>query len=374
MIDRFLTRFSFTTANLRKTPILLVMVLVTGCASLIAERNGNALLGLPNPPLPPDNPQTHRKIELGKALFHDTRFSADGRIGCASCHQPTRAFTDGRAVAKGLRDQAGTRNTPTLFNVAYVTSLFWDGRRARLEDQVRDPFVNPLEHGLGNHDEILKVIRGDKEYIAMFRDAFGVTAEGITLEHVTKSLASFTRSLLAGDSPFDRYYYGGDKNALSVSAINGLEIFRGKGRCDTCHVIGSEGALFTDHQFHSLGIGMDRIASGLGEVSKRVIRASVSELDKLIASQPEIAALGRFVVTHKPADIGRFRTPSLRNVALTAPYMHDGSVVTLEEAVELEIYYRGIEANRPLILTAEEKTALVAYLKSLTSVGALKGD
>lgn len=367
MTDFFIFK-RFFTAILCKALAVLVTVLAAGCTTLVGEPMDNARFGLPTLSIPPDNPQTLEKIELGRKIFQDTRFSADGRISCANCHQPERAFTDGRAVAKGLRDQAGTRNTPTLLNVAYAASLFWDGRRARLEDQAQDPFVNPLEHGLSDHEAILRTIRSDRQYLTAFRQVFGVDDADIKFTQVTQALASFERSLLVGDSPFDRYYYGGDTQALSALAVRGLEIFRGKGRCQSCHTIGTEGAVFTDHQYHRLGIGHDRIAPTLGQIAKQVTGASPSELDRLIIGRPEVAALGRFVVTRHPADIGRFRTPSLRNVAFTAPYMHDGSVATLEEAVELEIYYRGIEAKRPLILSVEEKTALVDFLKSLTSV------
>ena len=367
MTDRFIIKRS-SMAIMCKTLTLSAMVLAVGCTTLAGEPKSNSHLGLPMLSIPPDNPQTPEKIELGEKLFHDTRFSADGRISCASCHQPERAFTDGRAVARGLRDQAGTRNTPTLLNIAYAASLFWDGRRARPEDQAQDPFVNPLEHGLSDHEAILRKIRGDRQYLTAFRQAFGIDAADITFTQVTQALASFERSLLAGDSPFDRYYYGGDTQALSASAVRGLEIFRGKGRCQSCHTIGAEGAIFSDNQYHRLGIGHDRLAPTLGQIAKQVAGASPSELDRLIIGRPEVAALGRFVVTRNPADIGRFRTPSLRNVALTAPYMHDGSVATLEAAVELEIYYRGIEAQRPLILSAEEKAALVDFLKSLTGI------
>ncbi len=341
---------------------------LTAAAGLYAAPSSTSLpLGLPALPVPPDNPQTPQKIALGKALFRDTRFSADEKIGCISCHNPKRAFTDGLAVAKGLRDQKGTRNTPTLINVGYLESQFWDGRRANLEDQAKGPFVNPFEHGLADHGIVLRKIREDKAYVSAFRESFGVEPRAITLNHVVMALATFERTLLAGDSAFDRYYYGGDKQALSPAAVRGLALFRGKARCETCHTIGAKDALFSDNQFHSLGIGREYIAPQLAQLTKRVVATAPDEMDKLILSQPDVAALGRFVVTKKPADIGKFRTPSLRNVALTPPYMHDGSIATLEEVVDHELYYRGIAANRPLILAPQEKADLVTFLKSLTS-------
>ena len=348
---------------------------LTAASGLYAAAASMSLpLGLPALPAPPDNPQTPQKISLGKALFRDTRFSADEKIGCISCHKPERAFTDGLAVAKGLRDQEGTRNTPTLLNAGYLESQFWDGRRTGLEDQAKDPFVNPFEHGLADHEIVLRKIREDKTYVSAFREAFGVGPKAIALSHVVMALANFERSLLAGGAPFDRYYYGGDKKALSPAAIRGFELFRGKARCDTCHIVGAKDALFTDNRFHSLGIGREHIAPQLAQLTKRVVAAAPDEMDKLIFSQPDVAALGRFVVTKKPADIGKFRTPSLRNVALTPPYMHDGSIATLEEVVEHELYYRGIAANRPLILTPQEKADLVIFLKSLTSANLPRAD
>ncbi len=327
----------------------------------------NAPLGLPAITVPADNAQTPEKIALGEKLFQDTRFSADGKISCASCHQADRAFTDGRKVAQGLNKKDGTRNTPTLLNVAYLTSQFWDGRRATLEEQAQDPLVNPIEHGLENHELMLKTLRNDADYASAFTSVFNIRPNNISLTHVVKALASFERSLVSGDSAFDRYVYGGDKRALSGPEINGLVLFRGRARCATCHVIGTQSALFTDNDFHSLGVGFERISPKLAPLTKHIINLPPQAVSNLIAQDADVAALGRFTTTRKPSDIGRFRTPSLRNVANTAPYMHDGSVATLEEAVELEVYYRSHEANRPLLLTPQERADIVAFLKSLTS-------
>lgn len=324
-------------------------------------------LGLPPVSVPTDNRQTVEKIALGERLFHDTRLSADGQISCASCHKPELAFTDGLALAKGLGGQVGARNTPTILNAAYNTSQFWDGRRASLEDQARDPFLNPLEHGFSSEESVLLVVRSDDRYLRAFRKVFGVKADGIKLEHIAKAIASFERSLLSGDSPFDRYYYGGDKLALTPSAIRGLALFRGRAQCADCHTIGPDSATFTDDQFHRVNLGLDRVIAQLPALTKRVAGASSGEVDRLVISQPDIAALGRFVVTRRPSDIGRFKTPSLRNVALTAPYMHDGSAATLEDMVRIELYYRSLERNRPpLVLALDEQVDLVEFLKALT--------
>jgi cytochrome c peroxidase len=306
-------------------------------------------------------------VALGRALFTDKRLSADGTISCASCHQAQSVLTDGLAVAEGVQKHKGTRNTPSLINTAYLSSQFWDGRRTSLEDQAQDPFVNPVEHGLPNHTALLRIVQGDAAYITQFRQVFGVSPDHITLDHIAKAIASFERTLIAGGSPFDRYEYGGDSSAISASARRGLALFRGRARCQTCHTLGATSALFTDDQFHSLGVGFKRIEPRLAEIATQVARAKGQDLDEAILTRSEISELGRFVVTRRPADIGRFKTPSLRNVAVTAPYMHDGSLSTLEEAVDLEVYYRSLEANRPLILTSQEKADLIAFLRSLTS-------
>jgi cytochrome c peroxidase len=354
----------------KATPLWIIPVmsaaLILGFPDWLSA-NENILLGLPSVPIPADNQQTPQKVELGKKLFQDTRFSADGKVSCASCHQSDGAFADGQVVAKGIKDQRGTRNTPTLFNVAYLTSQFWDGRRGSLEEQARDPLVNAIEHGLATHAEVVKKIQADSVYLKAFKEVFGIESPSIGMEHVAMALASFERTLLAGNSSFDRYYFAKDAKALTPQALRGFELFRGKARCQTCHAIGDNGAIFTDNEFHSLGIGMEKVAPRLAEITRYVARSTVEEIDQQIARDPELAALGRFVVSRKATDIGKFRTPSLRNVELTAPYMHDGSVATLEEAVNLEVYYRGVQAGRPLILTVGEKDELVAFLRALTS-------
>lgn len=346
--------------------LVLSAVLVSAFPSF-AIAGGNPLLGLPPVPIPADNPQTPQKIALGKRLFEDQRLSADGKVSCASCHQRERAFTDGEPTAKGIKDQRGTRNTPTLLNAAFLTSQFWDGRRQSLEDQARDPFVNAREHGFLSHAAVIGKITSDPKYVQAFKEVFGIKASQIGMKHVTQAVASFERTLLAGNSAFDRYHFTKDTKALTPQAANGFALFRGKAKCQTCHTIGQHDAIFTDNQFHSLGIGMDKVAPRLAELARQVARSTPEDIDQEIARDPELAALGRFLVTRKATDIGKFRTPSLRNVAFTAPYMHDGSVATLEAAVELEVYYRGVEAGRPLILTVNEKAELVLFLRALTS-------
>lgn len=304
---------------------------------------------------------------LGKRLFFDARLSADGKTHCASCHQPEKAFSDGIRVSQGTAGRTGTRNAPSLINVAFVSSLFWDGRRDTLEAQALDPFTNPNEHGLVSHDVLVKKVDTDETYRKAFASVFGSGKESaITAKRISQAISAFLRSLVAGGSPVDRYLYGGEKNALTPAATRGLELFRGRAGCAECHVIGVHDALLSDGKFHSLGVGMEDIRARLAVLATRAMQHN-APLDHIVLQDAELAELGRFLVTRDPRDIGKYKTPSLRNVALTAPYMHNGKIATLEEAVEREIYYRGFTTNRPLIVTPSEKEDLVAFLKSLTS-------
>lgn len=345
--------------------LVLLFLLASSC---FGDSRTQDLLTLGLPPLtaPADNPLAPIKITLGKTLFQDKRLSADGTVSCATCHQPEKAFADGLPLARGLGQGLGTRNTPSLINAAFLTTQFWDGRRDTLEAQVQDPLLNPAEHGLRNAEQLVDIVRRDQKYRSQFRQAFGPD-NSITMDNVARAIAAFERTLIAGDSPFDRHEYGHDPTALSEAAVRGLALFRGRAKCETCHQIGPTRAMLTDNRFHSLGIGFKKIEPRLAKITVTLASAEGQSIDRTILSQADIAELGRFVVTRDPADIGRFKTPSLRNVALTAPYMHDGSVATLEEAVELEVYYRGIAANRPLVLTPQEKADLVEFLKALTS-------
>jgi cytochrome c peroxidase len=325
-------------------------------------------------PVPANNPQTPEKIALGKRLYEDKRFSGDGTVSCATCHDPAKGFGDGKPVAEGIRSQKGTRNAPTVINAAYYTSQFWDGRRATLEEQAKDPFTNPIEHGLTSHEPILQTIRGDATYPAEFRAVFGIAPQQLTIDHVVKAIAAFERTVVAGDSPFDRYQYGGDQGAISEAAKRGLALYRVKARCQDCHAIGQTDATFTDNKFHNVGVGFKRIGDRYLQVANtyRKARQAGKEIDKSVLTDAEASELGQFAVTLKPSDIGRFKTSTLRNVAVTGPYMHDGSIATLAEVIEL--YDKGGEQNpfldsgiRPLNLTPQEKADLVDFLKTLTS-------
>ena len=322
-------------------------------------------LGLP--PIQTVDVASPALVQLGRKLFEDTRLSRDGTVSCATCHEASRAFSDGKAVSVGVSGASGTRNAPSLLNVTYATSLFWDGRRTTLEAQAADPFFNPRELGLADASELVGKLRADAGYRRAFRRAFGVAPGEPTLAQVTRALAAFARTLVAANSPFDRFYYGHDERALTREAQRGLSLFQGRAQCSTCHTIGSGSAMFTDGKFHGAGVGVRQIEAKLGSLATRIASATDAERDRLIISDPEIAALGRFVVTRDPHDIGQYKTPSLRNVALTAPYMHDGSVATLEDAVDQELYYRSAQTTRPIVLTDGEKSDLIAFLRALTS-------
>ncbi|RLA19000.1 MAG: cytochrome-c peroxidase [Gammaproteobacteria bacterium] len=326
--------------------------------------SAQTIAGLPPLPIPDNNPQTAEKIALGQKLFNDPRFSADGTISCASCHQTSKAFTDGLPHAKGIKGLTGNRNAPTVVNAAYYTSFFHDGRRESLEQQSLDPITNPIEHGLTNPEQILAVIQQDFDYLKSFLDVFSVTAEKITTTHVAKALASYERTLISGNSPFDQYFFQSNRKVLNESEARGLRIFRRKGNCANCHEISWDHALFTDNRFYNIGIGF----GALDKILPNILAAKQT----LILTDSQKSELGRFNVTGLINDTGKFKTPTLRNIALTAPYMHDGSLKTLREVVDY--YDKGGEKNRfldpaifPLKLTEQEKNDLVAFMKKLTS-------
>lgn len=330
-------------------------------------------LGLPPLSIPHDNPQTSEKINLGRKLFHDTRFSADRTVSCATCHQPDKAFTDGLTVAKGINHLPGPRNTPTVINAAFYTRFFLDGRRESLESQALDPILNPIEHGLSEAQIIVEKIRNDPSYLQQFRRVFEVNPDNISIEHVAKAIASYERTLISGNSPFDQYFFGGIKTALSTSAARGLNIFRRKANCANCHEISWDNALFTDNRFYNIGIGYQQIEPVL-ETYLAGLQSNPESGDSKVTvlSNRQRSELGRFSVSRITADIGNFRTPTLRNIALTGPYMHDGSLKTLEEVIDY--YNRGGNPNPyldpaifPLRLTVEEKTDLAAFLHALSS-------
>jgi len=330
----------------------------------------NSLLGLPPLNIPANNPQTADKIKLGELLFNDHRFSEDESVSCASCHHSDKAFTDGLSTAKGIKDKIGVRNAPTVINSAFYQSYFLDGRAASLEEQALGPFVNPIEHGLNDYKKIISVIQQDSDYPQLFQQVFELSKEQITIAYVAKAIASFERTLIAGNSLFDQYYFGRDHSKLTESEARGLRLFRRKGNCANCHEISWNNALFMDNRFYNIGVGFERVKARMNEIVLSLKQGKkVSELE---LSAQQVSELGRFSVTNRITDIGKFKTPTLRNISLTAPYMHDGSMQTLEEVVDY--YDKGGENNRfidaaifPLKFTQQEKIDLVAFMKALNS-------
>jgi cytochrome c peroxidase len=352
-----------------------VFVGLLACATLGTASEAPVPLGLP--PIPhAQKSSNQRVVELGRELFSDPRLSADGKVSCSKCHIPRLAFSDGHPRAHGRADEIETRNTPSLLNALYLDALFWDGRSASLESQALAPLTNPAEHAFRSESEIVAAVRHNPSYVRAFQNAFRVGTAHIDAKLVTRALAAYERTLLAGDSAFDRYLYGHDSAAMTQAAVRGLVLFRGRAGCSSCHTIGSSSALLTDGDYHVSPMGLPDVATkNLGRIALEIAETAKagdhSKLEHLIATDPNVAALGRFVVTLNPRDIGTFRTPSLRNVALTAPYMHDGSVATLSQAVDEELYRRGRILKYPIPLTVNERRDLVAFLNSLTSPTAL---
>lgn len=310
-------------------------------------------------------------VELGRRIFMDRRFSIDGSLSCATCHIPERQFTDGRATARGLGGKELTRKTPSLLNVRYQTSLFWDGRAKDIATQVRTPLLGPAEHGLLDEQAVGAIVRRDSSYATAFARLMRVSKNELSLREVSAALVAFEETLLAGNSAFDRYLYGHDLKAMTPAAVRGLALFRGRARCATCHQIGEDSALLTDGEFHASPLPIPESAlAQLGALTEKVsamrARGEIDGLNALVAGDRDIAALGRFVVTLQPKDIGAFKTPSLRNVALLGPYMHDGSIALLPQAIETELYSRTAQ-NYPLVLTEDERADLLQFLEALTS-------
>lgn len=290
--------------------------------------------------IPADNPLTAEKVELGRLLYFDGRLSRDGTVSCATCHDPDKGWSDARATSQGIGNQLGGKNAPTVVNRLFSTTQFWDGRAASLEEQALGPIQNPIEMG-NTHDAMVSGLSQLASYKPLFKAAFG--DETVTKDRVAQAIASFERTIVSGGSPFDRYE-AGDKTAMNESAIRGLAIFKDnqKGRCSICHA----GFNFTDEKFHNLGVGTDK-----------------PDWEKDHA--------GRFAVTRVEKDKGAFKTPTLRNLIPSGPYMHDGSEKTLESVVEL--YAKGGIPNphldpemKKLDLTEQDKKDLVEFMKALT--------
>ena len=342
--------------------VMIVMGAVMGRAQIASWESANPIVPIPDPPLGigatekyktltefPDAP-TPERVRLGRWLFFDKRLSADNTISCASCHQPKSAFSENTPVSTGIGGQKGNRKAPSFLNQAWTASphFFWDGRAASLEEQAGGPMVNPIEMGNENHDVVIQKLSGIRGYAKHFKEAFGT--EEISIERVTKAIADYERTRMSGNSPWDKWRKGGDRNAVSQEVKKGHELFFGNAFCNNCHL----GQNFTDGKFHNLGIGWDPEAK-------------------------KFADEGRYGVTKMDADRGAFKTPSLRDVSKHAPYMHDGSIKTLREVMEL--YIKGGNRNphldrqidhrfaEQLDLSENEITALVKFMEALDGEG-----
>lgn len=333
-------------------------------------------LGLPPVPYPADNPPTAGKIHLGRKLFFDRRLSINRTMSCAMCHVPEQGFTNWELkTAVGVEGRSVKRNSPTVINTAYYTRLFVDGRDPALETQYIAPLTARNEMANPSAGFVVEMLRQLPDYAGLFEKNFGAPA---SLDRIGMALASYQRSLLAADSPFDRWRYGNLQHALSDAQKRGFTLFSGKAGCASCHLLGEKFALFTDNQFHDIGYGWWREhlrqnppAMSMVEVAPGVTYPVPNALIASVGAPAE-PDLGRYEVTEAPGDRWVYRTPSLRNVAITRPYMHDGGFATLMEV--LEFYNAGGKPHsgqdrriRPLGLDRADLNDLEAFLEGLTS-------
>jgi cytochrome c peroxidase len=294
------------------------------------------LTALPEVPVPADNPQSPAKVELGKRLFFDTRLSGDSSSSCSTCHSPDKGFTDGLPRSKGFKGVLLRRNSPTVLNAAFNTAQFWDGRAATLDEQCKGPLLSPDEMNMVDEAHLISRLNAVPEYRRDFQTVFNA---GPSLDNVARAIAAFERTLITPNARFDQYMLG-NKKALTDQEKRGLVVFFGRGACSECH----KGANFTDNLYHNLGT--------------TVVKGNPVDL-------------GRFEITKNEEDRGAFKTPSIRNATITAPYMHDGSSATLEDVVEFYDRGGGDGPNKDkliykLNLSAQEKSDLVAFLNTLT--------
>lgn len=337
-------------------------------------------LGLPKVPVPADNPVTAEKIELGKKLFFDRRLSLNDTFSCAMCHIAEQGYTSNELErAVGIEGRVNRRNAPTLYNTAYLSKLFLDGRETSLENQVWEPLVNHRKMGMTSIGQVIEKLRGLPDYNGLFEDAFdGQDADIMT---IAQAIASYERVLVSGNSAFDRWYFAKEEDAISEQAKHGFELFSGKANCIACHSVGEKTALFTDNKLHNTGLGF-QIAMGRDPETERMLIAPGVYLDVKTKFRKQYTTkqgdIGYYEVTQDPDDRWKYRTSSLRNIALTAPYMHNGSMLDLESVIA---YYNqgGFPKNesnfpnetqspiiKPLGLSDQESDDLIAFLKTLT--------
>jgi cytochrome c peroxidase len=358
--------------------VILVLIFLAAAVSVLAQQP-------PPVPLfsaeviksftPPDNPITDARAKLGDMIFDEKRVSADNSVACNTCHSPRNGFTTHTEASRGVGDQIGKRNAPSILNAMFYKSLFWDGRAATLEEQATLPILNPVEMGQKDPQDVVAKLAAIPEIVEAFQKVFGRPPNW---EDMGKALAAFERTRLSTESPFDRFLRG-DEKALNASQQRGWSLFTGKARCANCHTYDPALPLFGDNRFHNTGVAARK--QDFDQLAKRVVESAAAggsaaasnnaEIDKL-ALETEYSDLGRFLVTQKREDIGAFKTPFLRDVILTGPYMHDGSLETLWDVVEF--FNKGGEPNpfldtamKPLGLTESEVDDLVRFMSALTS-------
>lgn len=340
----------------------------------LLENIQNLPLGLPAIPIPSNNPITKNKVDLGKKLFFDRRLSLNNTISCAICHIPEQGFSNNElSVAIGIEGRSMRRNAPTIYNVAYVPKLFHDAREDSLELQIWGPMLASNEMGNPSFSNVINKIKSFKDYNGLFEKAFNGRQASIVT--IGQALANYQRLLVSANSNFDQWYYQKNTQALDKKAKLGFRLFVGKANCIACHTIKQEYALFTDHKLHNTGIGyQSSMSPEQTEVKVQISPGVYVDVDYEIIRQVEEKVkndLGLYEITQKPKDRWKYKTPSLRNVALTAPYMHNGSLFNLKEVVNF--YNQGGVKNpllspliRPLNLSNYEVEALVSFLKNLT--------
>lgn len=356
---------------------VLAVVLNTG----VGHAAPAASQGSPPPPLPPGvsatlwklsvppgSEPTPEKVALGEKLFREKRLSADNTVACMTCHEPELGFTDGKALSEGIGNQKVTRNSPTVLNAVFNATQFWDGRSATLEDQAKLPILNPREMGMPNPEAVVAKVRAIPEYAAEFKKVFG---RDVNYDDLAAAIAAFERMQFSGNARFDKFITG-DAKALSASEKNGWALFNGKARCNSCHAGNAVSPLFSDQKFHNIGVAahkQDFIA--LARKGVQVVRTGDEKQIDELALQTEFSELGRFLVTKQENDVGSFKTPTLRNVGITGPYMHDGSLTTLWDV--MDHYNKGGVPNpfldggmQRLGLTEPEIDDLVSFLFALT--------
>jgi cytochrome c peroxidase len=319
-------------------------------------------LTVPKPPTPDE-------VLLGEKLFNDQRLSIDDSVSCSTCHDPRKAFADGKPRAVGIKNQVGQRNSPTVLNALFQATQFWDGRAGTLEDQAKLPILNPIEMGMPSPEAVVAKVRGIAEYRNDFQKVYGREA---TYDDIASAIAAFERKQMSGNSRFDRFL-AGDSKALTAAEKRGWALFNGKGRCNSCHAGNAVSPLFSDQKFHNIGIAAHKQDfTQLATEALRVVRAGDEEQIDRLALETKFSELGRFLVTRNENDIGGFKTPTLRNVGVTGPYMHDGSLATLWDV--MDHYNKGGIPNpfldggmQRLGLTEPEIDELVAFLFALTS-------